>query len=204
LEIDMQMEGKPLVDLVLASTAWAEARDWGVPRPGHPEGTIGRHVSEQILPFIDHWYGALPEYWDLVALAHLHDIGKPQTQYVHGRLQGDSHSVLSARIATALGASSRIATVILHNDRGYSYWRRLVDQKDGWCATQWTEERRLRFVSEFGNPALDLRLLVLFTRADNACRRPAVRDESHDPVTWLENRLLEERLIADLPREGRG
>ena len=132
------MEGKALVDVVLASPAWARARDWGEPRPGHPEGTIGRHVGEQILPFVERWYGGLPEYWDLVALAYLHDIGKPDTQYADGRPQGDPHSVVSARIATALGASPRISTAIVHNDRAYSHWRRLLDKNGVWTASRWT------------------------------------------------------------------
>lgn len=124
-----------------------------------------------------------------------HDIGKPDTKYVDERLQGDPHSVVSARVATALGASPRISTVILHNHRAYSHWRKLLDKHGVWIASRWTEERRQKFASEFANPTLDLRLLVLFHRADNAYRRPGGSDESQDSVTWFENRLLAERLV---------
>ena len=67
-----------------------------MPRPGHPEGTIGRHVSEQVLPFIELWYSSLPDYWNLVALAYLHDIGKPVTKFEDGHIKGDPHSIISA------------------------------------------------------------------------------------------------------------
>ena len=93
--------------------------------------------------------------------------------------------------------------MILSNDRAYSSWRRLHDNKGAWAPARWNFERRQRFLAEFGAPGLDLRLLVLFHRADNAYRRPAGLDESQDSVLWFENRLVEENLLADMPSEGR-
>ncbi len=197
------MNGKELVTNVLNSSAWRLARDWGQPRPGHPEGTVGRHVTEQLLPFINRWYSELPYYLDLVALAYLHDIGKPITQYVDGRLVSDSHSVLSARIAVDLDADDRLVQVILSNDRAYSHWRKLLDRDGVWQSVRWTESRRQSFVDEFGRDNLDLNLLVLFHRADNAYRRPERLDESMDSVVWFENRLIELNLVDELPTEGK-
>jgi len=51
-------------------------------------------------------------------------------------------------------------------------------------------------------PDLDVRLLVLFHRADNAYRRPDVLEESLDSVLWFENRLAEEKLLTEMPPEG--
>lgn len=194
-----------LIDDILKSPEWMRACRWGEPRPGHPEGTIGHHVFEQLMPFIDLYYQLLPDYEDenLQALALLHDIGKPDTQYQGGHLVGDSHSVISARIAAKLGAPDRLVQVILSNDRAYSHWRRLENKYHQWTATRWTEERRAKFVEEFGRPGLDLNLLVLFHRADNAYRRPEQADESLDSVLWFENRLLSEGLLVHLPREGK-
>ena len=197
------MNGRQLVDKIVGSADWALAKDWGEPRPGHPEGTIGRHVLEQVIPFIDQWYSALPEYWDLVALAYLHDIGKPITRRKNGRLVGDSHSVISAKIAAELGAPDRLVQVIYSNDRAYSYWRKLQDKKGRWTADPWTEDRRQKFVTEFGRKGLDLRLLVLFHRADNGYRRPGTLDETIDPVVWFERRLVAEGLLNELPAEGK-
>ena len=197
------MNGRQLVDKIVGSADWALAKDWGEPRPGHPEGTIGRHVLEQVIPFIDQWYSALPEYWDLVALAYLHDIGKPITRRKNGRLVGDSHSVISAKIAAELGAPDRLVQVIYSNDRAYSYWRKLQDKKGSWTADPWTEDRRQKFVTEFGRKGLDLRLLVLFHRADNGYRRPGTLDETIDPVVWFERRLVAEGLLNELPVEGK-
>lgn len=192
-----------LVQHILQSNEWRHAEPWGAPRRGHPEGTIGRHVAEQVLPFIDQHYRHLSDYWNLVALAYLHDIGKPLTLYEGGRLVGDSHSVISANIARTLGAPERLCLVILHNDRPYSYWRKLIGRRGNWSATKWTRDRQESFRREFGNPALDLNLLVMFHRADNAYRRPVNLIEHEDPVFWFENRLLAEGLLKALPVEGK-
>lgn len=197
------MDGKDFVEHIKASSAWKVACHWGEPRPGHPEGTVGRHVLEQIVPFIDNWYPSLPDYWNLVALAYLHDIGKPQTRYVDGRLSGDSHSVISARIALELGAPDRLVQVILSNDRAYSHWRKLYDRHGNWQSSRWTDERRRQFIDEFGRASLDLSLMVLFHRADNAYRRPENADQSKDSVIWFEGKLIETGLLRYLPEEGR-
>lgn len=192
-----------LVDAIKASPQWQQAASWGQPRPGHPEGTVGRHVEEQVLPFIDRHYRDLPDYWSLVALAYLHDIGKPAVDFREGRVHGDSHSVISARVAEELGAPDRLVRVVLLNDRAYSYWRKLLDNKGRWTAARWTAERREAFSREFSPSSVDLRLLVLFHRADNGYRRAATLDESVDPVFWFENRLVAEALLDELPREGK-
>lgn len=192
-----------LVQRILRSDDWRHAEQWGAPRRGHPEGTIGRHVTEQVLPFIDQHYRHLSDYWNLVALAYLHDIGKPFTTYEDGRLVGDPHSVISANIAKKLGASKRLCLVILHNDRPYSYWRKQIGKRGEWSMTRWTRDRRESFRREFGDSALDLNLLVMFHRADNAYRRPVNLVEHEDPVFWFENRLLAEGLSRDLPIEGK-
>lgn len=197
------MSDAGIVDLIKRSPQWLRAEVWGEPRPGHPEGSVGRHVTEQVLPFIERHYCGLPDYWSLVALAYLHDIGKPEVDFRDGRLHGDSHSILSARIAQALGVPDRLVRVIVLNDRAYSHWRKLLDKEGRWTAARWTAERRAKFVLEFDPSSVDLELLVRFHRADNAYRRSAVREESVDPVLWFESRLLGEGLLARLPSERR-
>lgn len=194
---------RDFVDRILASTEWARASSWGSPRRGHPEGTLKRHVEEQVLPFIDRFYAALDDYWALVALAYLHDIGKPDVLRVEGRMSGDPHSVLSAGIAERLGTPARLTNVIRLHDRPYSYWRRLRGKHGKPSAVRWTAERRAKFRQEFGAPELDLALLVRFQRADNGYRRAPVLDEAVDPVLWFENRVLAEHLLAELPPEGK-
>jgi hypothetical protein len=197
------MTPQELVRHIVASQHWQTARNWGEPRPGHPEGTIGAHVEGQLIPFIDRFYREEPEYWDLVALAYLHDISKPVTQYENGRLVGDPHSVISARIATALGAPDRLVQVVLANDRAYSHWRKMLDKKDIWQEKRWTDERKQKFIEEFGRENLDRRLLVLFHRADNCFRRADIRDDAHDHVFWLEHQLVACGLLAELPEAGK-
>lgn len=192
-----------LVGRILRSDEWRQAETWGVPRPGHPEGTVGRHVVEQLLPFIDRHFRHLEDYWNLVALAYLHDIGKPFANYQRGYLVGDSHSVISEKIAKELGAPDRLCRVIRKNDRPYSYWKRLFSRRRDSSLPQWSHERKHAFVEEFGDLMLDLPLLIRFHRADNAYRRPPSLVEQKDPVFWFENRLLAEGLVRELPPEGK-
>ena len=196
-------DDRAFVARIQESPQWQQAADWGTVRPGHPEGTIRRHVEEQVLPFIDLHYRALPDYWAIVALAYLHDIGKPNVEFRDGAILGDPHSVHSARIAVELGAPDRLVQVIIRNDRAYGYWRRLLDKEGRWTADRWTATRREAFIREFSPDAVDLWLLVRFHRADNGYRRAAALDESVDPVFWFEKRLLEERLLDELPPEGK-
>jgi hypothetical protein len=203
LETRMTHITKEFINLITSSPAWLKANDWGQVRPGHPEGSVGCHVTEQLLPFVNAWYINDEDYWDIVALCYLHDIGKPATTYVDGRLCGEPHSVVSANIAASLGTPDRLIQVILANDRAYSHWRKLIDKHGVWSAARWTAERRQKFREEFGRENLDLRLLVLFHRADNAYRRPVDPDEAIDYARWFENRLIEEKLIATLPEAGR-
>lgn len=196
-------ETSQLIKRVVHSPQWLKARDWGEPRPGHPEGKIDRHVHEQILPFIDRFYFDHPDYLDLVALTYLHDIGKPDTCYDHGNIVGDPHSLISARTAKDLGVPDRLVQVIVSNDRPYAYWRKMLDKSGNWSKERWNEERRKQFREEFGRKELDLSLLILFHRADNAYRRSDLHTVEGDPVSWFENALLEEDLIRRLPQEGR-
>ncbi|WP_230970278.1 HD domain-containing protein [Nitrogeniibacter aestuarii] len=196
------MQGKDWVEHIMRSPQWLRAKDWGHVRPGHPEGSVGRHVLEQVRPFVDGWYADDEDYWALVALCYLHDIGKPDTCYENGRLSGDSHSVISARIASDLGAPDRLVQVILSNDRAYSHWRKMQDKSGQWSAARWTPERREKFREEFGRDGLDTRLLILFHRADNAYRRPVSDDESIDHVRWFENSLIREGVVSSLPEAG--
>lgn len=156
-----------------------------------------------MIPFIDLHFRELPDYWNLVALAYLHDIGKPDVDRRDGGIHGEAHSVLSARIAAELGTPDRLVRVILRNDRTFGYWRRLFDRRGRWESSFWTNRRRAAFVAEFDPGAVDLDLLVRFHRADSGYRRAPVLDESVDPVLWFENRLLEEGLLRALPSEGK-
>jgi len=155
------------------------------------------------MPFIDLYYRELPDYWDLVALAYLHDVGKPDVTRHGGRVRGEPHSVLSAHIAEDLGAPVRLVRVILCNDRTFSYWRRLFDRRRSWVPARWIAARRTTFCQEFAPERVDLELLVRFHRADNGYRSAPLLEESSDPVLWFENRLVEEGFIDILPPEGR-
>ena len=196
-------DDKTFVDRIRSSPQWLRAAGWGEPRSGHPEGTVGRHVHGQVIPFIDLYYRDLPDYWNLVALAYLHDIGKPDVDFREGRIHGEAHSILSARIAEELGAPARLVRVILLNDRTFSYWRKLRARHGRWIRSRWTADRRAAFVAEFDARFVDLDLLVRFHRADNGYRRAPALDEAVDPVLWFENRLIEEGLLRELPPEGK-
>lgn len=59
--MDGTMSDRAFVDRIRSSPQWQRAAGWGVPRPGHPEGTVGRHVEEQVVPFIELHFRDLPD-----------------------------------------------------------------------------------------------------------------------------------------------
>jgi len=195
----MSNGGESLVERILASAEWRRGSPWRSMRQGLAHRSLHVHVEKQVIPFIDHWYRPLADYWNLVALAYLHDIGQPLVRSPEGRRQGDLHSLVSARVAVSLGAPSRLVSVILRHNRCFAYWRRLFAGDGQWHGDRWSSALQARFLRHFGFGAVDLTLLGLFQRATNAYSRPPVSRESTDAVYWFERRLLVEGLLSELP-----
>jgi hypothetical protein len=101
---------------------------WGRPRPGHPEGAVGRHVAE-ILPRIAEPAGVRRR--ELRFMALVHDACKFRVRPEVGRVPDNDHTVLARRLAGRYTDDPRVLDALEHHDTWYRIWRRRSRRDDG-------------------------------------------------------------------------
>jgi hypothetical protein len=92
---------------------------WGVPRPGHPEGSVARHVA-------DLWARILPaerRRADLRVVALVHDSFKDRTRPDRPHVGSNDHALLARQFAERyLDDEAVLATIGLHEEPWW-LWR---------------------------------------------------------------------------------
>ncbi len=97
---------------------------WGEPRSGHPEGSVGAHVSD-LLRTLD-GYGEDEEHRRLLrAIALVHDSFKSQVQDWRPRSGANHHAARARRFAERYTDDPRILETVEHHDRPYALWRKM-------------------------------------------------------------------------------
>ena len=107
---------------------WALATDpeivaglaWGHPRPGHPEGAVGRHVAA-LLAAIEAEEPSLRT--DLRFLAIAHDALKRRVCPEAGWSPDNDHAVLARRFAERYTRDPRLLVALELHDEPYWLWR---------------------------------------------------------------------------------
>ncbi len=108
-ELERRLLADPVVQAGLA---------WGAPRPGHPEGSVRRHVGAMLdLIAPDDPLGA-----DLRLLAILHDTFKAQVRHDRPWSPDNDHAVLARRFAERLTDDERILRALELHDEPYWQW----------------------------------------------------------------------------------
>lgn len=93
---------------------------WGRPRPGHPEGTVGRHVRD-ILAAIREPDGR--RRCELRFLALVHDALKHRVRPDAGYGPDNDHAVLARRFAQRYTDDPRLLDTLELHDEPYRIWR---------------------------------------------------------------------------------
>jgi hypothetical protein len=96
---------------------------WGLPRPGHPEGSVGHHVAA-ILRCID---DRDPLRADLRVLALVHDAFKRAVDKTAGWSRDNDHAVLARRFAERFTSDERLLVALELHDAPYWLWRTRAD-----------------------------------------------------------------------------
>ena len=94
---------------------------WGRPRPGHPEGSVGMHVSE-ILAAITEPPGRRRR--ELRFLALVHDGCKQHVRPSASYSPENDHAVLARRFAERYTGDPRMLGALELHDEPYRIWRR--------------------------------------------------------------------------------
>ena len=137
---------------------------WGRPRPGHPEGTVGRHVSD-ILAAI----GEPPSRRraELRFLALVHDASKYRVRPDLGYSRDNDHAVLARRFAERYAHDPRLLDTLELHDAAYHIWRSRSD--DGRAALHALLDR-----------IPDLDLFLRFVELDSS-----TEGKDPSPFAWL-------------------
>ena len=150
-----------------------EGLAWGKPRRGHPEGSVGAHVSD-LLQTIDRWGETGKRREELRFLALVHDALKNQVQNWRPKTGENHHAMRARRFAERYVDDERLLATIEQHDRPYSLWRRF------------SRSGRLdeHAVSEMVDRIPDIDLFLRFVELDGS-----TEGKNHEPIRWLRAEL---------------
>ena len=166
----------PENDLEQAVVAHPELRAglaWGRPRRGHPEGSVGAHVTD-LLRRIDRAEESGERRRMLRFIVLVHDSFKYQVQTFRPRTGENHHGMRARRFAERFTNDERLLSTIELHDRPYTLWRRL---------------RRTGRLDEPVLPDLleripDLDLFLRFLELDTS-----TEGKSQEPLRWFREEL---------------
>jgi hypothetical protein len=167
---------RPETDLeraLSADPALQEGLAWGKPRYGHPEGSVGAHVSD-LLATIDRWGETGERREELRFLALVHDAFKYRVQNWRPKTGENHHAMRARRFAEGYVDDERLLATIEQHDRPYSLWRKF--RRNG----------RLdeHAVSEMLERIPDIDLFLRFVELDGS-----TEGKNHEPIRWLKAEL---------------
>ena len=152
-----------------------EGLEWGEPRRGHPEGSVGAHVAD-LLETIERWGETGERREELRLLALVHDALKNRVQHWRPKT-GENHHAMRARRFTERYVDDErlLATIELH-DRPYNLWRkqRRRGRRDDHAFTEMLDR------------IPDLDLFLRFVELDGS-----TEGKNHEPIRWLKAELAQ-------------
>jgi hypothetical protein len=92
---------------------------WGAPRPGHPEGSVGRHAGRMIARIGAHERHRS----ELRILAMVHDAFKRRVRAGEPWSPDNDHAVLARRFAARYVRDERLLATLELHDAPYWVWR---------------------------------------------------------------------------------
>jgi hypothetical protein len=97
---------------------------WGKPRDGHPEGSVGTHVSDLLETVDSRGYPA--EARGLLRfIAVVHDGFKYRVHEWLPKTGANHHAARARRFAERFTDDERVLATIEHHDRPYALWRKM-------------------------------------------------------------------------------
>ena len=150
-----------------------EGLAWGKPRYGHPEGSVGAHVSD-LLATIDRWGETGKRRDELRFLALVHDSLKYMVHNWRPKTGENHHAMRARRFAEGYVDDERLLATIEQHDRPYSLWRKF--RRSG--------RLHEHAVSEMLERIPDLDLFIRFVELDGS-----TEGKNHEPIRWLKAEL---------------
>lgn len=169
------------LDRLRALPLYQENLLWGMPRRGHPEGSLANHIAEL--------EANLQEVGDLLLageedklrlLIHVHDICKPEAWVGVDSDHPHNHALLARRLLERVCPDPILLAITQFHDDGYllyQYFRRSGDLRGRWnsvlCAVR------------------DVDLFLLFFLIDSC-----TAGKHREPVDWVLEAVAQEVAVA--------
>ena len=158
---------------IVSDPEWQEGARWGLPRPGHPEGSVMAHISE-VLANVDRHAVDREDRRRLRLAAILHDAFKHRVDQAKPRTGENHHGRIARRFAEQHQDDPVILDVVELHDEAYNSWA-AGDRSGDW---QRAEERARLLIERL---AQALPFYLRFYRADNQ-----TGSKSAAPLEWFE------------------
>ena len=146
---------------------------WGKPRPGHPEGVVGEHVSD-LLRTLEEWDEPAPRRSELRFLALVHDSLKCDVQNWRPRHGDNHHAARARRFAEKYTDDERLLAAIRLHDRPFQIWKRMKRRRKD--PSQALDE----MLEQIPDPSLFLRFVELDGSTEG---------KNPEPIEWFRSEL---------------
>jgi len=146
---------------------------WGRPRPGHPEGTVGRHVAD-LLERVDEAGDPERDRADLRFVVIVHDAFKYQVLEFLPRVGENHHAARAHRFAERFVDDERLLNTIRFHDAPYGIWRAMMRRG---IPPEPTLTSMLEHIP-------DLDLFLRFVELDGS-----TEGKNPEPVRWFRDRV---------------
>jgi hypothetical protein len=116
---------KKRLEAIVLDSRYRENLDWGVSRPGHPEGSVRAHIAEleKNLELLTPWLSET-DVWRLKLLIHTHDLFKrvsqPDVPISHPR----SHASLAREFLAEFSDDQDLLMMVQYHDEPYALYRK--------------------------------------------------------------------------------
>ncbi len=179
----LKPENKEETDL-LASPEIQEGLRWGLPRYGHPEGEVFKHVRE-VLGNIDQVNLPDKERAILRLVAFIHDAFKYMEPKGSPRDWSKHHSILAAQFMEKRRADPTLVKLITWHDEAYYIWRMIHPY-------QQPMQGHVRLEQLLNILQNDLQLYYVFFKCDTS-----TGDKNSAPLKWFEKTVSDINPIPD-------
>ncbi len=164
----------PLEKQLLCMPEFVKGLFWGVPRYGHPEGEVYKHVKE-VLENIDHLPVDAQMRERLRQIAFVHDTFKYMEDKGQPRDWSKHHGVLGRRFLEQFTDDQVVLTITEFHDEAYYCWRHIQLHQQ----PEVGETRLQKLFETIGTE--HLQLYYLFFKCDTR-----TGDKIQAPVKWFE------------------
>ena len=120
----MEADYPTLLAAIQCDPRYRRNLDWGIPRPGHPEGPIHAHIAD-LERNVDRLRSRLSETdaWRLRVLIHVHDTFKAEAADGAKITDPDSHASLARAFLAEFCDDPDLLNMTQFHDEPYALWR---------------------------------------------------------------------------------